>query len=86
MDAEREVLTGAGHGDLSVAGLIGTSPSAAPSTSPSASAPDSASKPWSIAKTMSYLTGFLSRHSSRPRRNTASSAMGLHEHVAAVLR
>ncbi|MFK0281149.1 alpha/beta hydrolase fold domain-containing protein [Streptomyces sp. NPDC090499] len=64
VDAERVVLTGAGHGDLGVAALTGTSPSAAPSTSPSASAPGSAAQPWSTEKTMSYLTGFLSDHSS----------------------
>ncbi|MGY5056708.1 prolyl oligopeptidase family serine peptidase [Streptomyces sp. 900105755] len=64
VDAERVVLTGAGHGDLSVAGLTGSSPGAASSTSPGASAPDSASKPWSTEKTMSRITGFLSGHSS----------------------
>ncbi|MER5792261.1 alpha/beta hydrolase [Streptomyces sp. NPDC001980] len=58
--AKRVVLTGAGHGDLGVAALTGTSAS----TSPSASAPDSAAEPWSTEKTMSHITDFLSGHSS----------------------
>ncbi|MFF7474502.1 alpha/beta fold hydrolase [Streptomyces sp. NPDC008092] len=60
VDAQRVVLTGAGHGDLSVAALTGA-PSGTPS---STSSPDSATEPWSTEKTMSHITGFLSAHSS----------------------
>ncbi|MET7573309.1 alpha/beta hydrolase [Streptomyces sp. NPDC005492] len=59
VDAKRVVLTGAGHGDLS----IPTNSGASPSASSGAEAPSGgAAKPWSTKKTMGYITNFLAGH------------------------
>ncbi|MFD4507676.1 prolyl oligopeptidase family serine peptidase [Streptomyces sp. NPDC058457] len=56
VDAQRVVLTGAGHGDLSVAALSGASSST--------STAGSDAKPWSTKETMSHITDFLAGHTS----------------------
>ncbi|WP_254646713.1 alpha/beta hydrolase [Streptomyces sp. GbtcB6] len=56
VDAQRVVLTGAGHGDVSVAALTGASSSA--------SAAGGGAKPWSTKETMSHITDFLAGHTS----------------------
>ena len=66
VDAQRVVLTGAGHGDLSVAALSGAAASspAASASSSAGSSSDGDAKPWSTKKTMSYIVNFLADQAS----------------------
>ncbi|MER5522185.1 prolyl oligopeptidase family serine peptidase, partial [Streptomyces sp. NPDC002763] len=61
VDAERVVLTGAGHGDVSFGAAIS---SAAPGASASGGlSPAADAKPWSTKETMGYIKDFLASHS-----------------------
>ncbi|MER5523818.1 alpha/beta hydrolase [Streptomyces sp. NPDC002677] len=63
VDAERVVLTGAGHGDVSFgAAISGAAPGASASASGGSSAAADA-KPWSTKETMGYIKDFLASHS-----------------------
>ncbi|MFC8520319.1 prolyl oligopeptidase family serine peptidase [Streptomyces sp. NPDC057257] len=59
VDAQRVVLTGAGHGDLSIPAGSGASPS---TSSASDASSDGGAKPWSTKETMGYITDFLAGH------------------------
>lgn len=58
VDAERVVLTGAGHGDTTVTAAISSASPNSPSTTAGSSA-DGGAKPWSTKETMSFITDFL---------------------------
>ncbi len=65
VDAKRVVLTGAGHGDMTVTEAIAqSSPSASSGTGTGIASADGSSgeRPWSTKKTMSYITDFLAGH------------------------
>ncbi|MGA6227057.1 prolyl oligopeptidase family serine peptidase [Streptomyces umbrinus] len=61
VDAERVVLTGAGHGDMTVTAAVPSASPSGPSDDASSSA-DGAAKPWSTKKTINFITDFLAGH------------------------
>ncbi|MGA5454307.1 prolyl oligopeptidase family serine peptidase [Streptomyces umbrinus] len=61
VDAKRVVLTGAGHGDMTVTAAIPSASPSGPSDDASSSA-DGAAKPWSTKKTINFITDFLAGH------------------------
>ncbi|MFK4106114.1 prolyl oligopeptidase family serine peptidase [Streptomyces sp. NPDC019531] len=59
VEAERVVLTGAGHGDLSISANSDASPSTSSGSDGSSAG---GAKPWSAKETMGYITDFLAGH------------------------